>query len=421
MPGKTIWMIAMDCCLPEDGPHNRHFWLAKHLAARGYRVVVLVASKERGSSVQKIQDKRPILTTRTNGFAFVYIRIPDYGESMRRRMRAIIEFHLRLFFHTNQLAEELGRPDVILGSSGYPVSPWLANRLARRFHAASICEIRDLWPLSLEEYGIIKRGGIIARVMYMLEKNNYEKAAAIVFSMEGGRDYIRDKRWDTENGGNINLAKVFYINNGVDIDVFKADLENSKKSHLVERSSEGKARAVYAGSMRTVNNVQYMIDVADIMRSDDIEFVMVGGGDRLDGLRAMAKEKGLNNLVFTGAVSKHDVPGFLESADLLLMAFSPHNGVAKYGMSPNKLFEYLASGKPILSNLPPSYSIINGYECGIEGSFPDPLAFATKIREMLGDKRSMVKWGNNSSRAASFFSYDRLAGKLATIVESVAR
>lgn len=423
MPSKkTIWMIAMDCSSPEDGPHNRHFWLAKHLKAKGNDVVVFVASRERGSSTQKITDKSPHLIDETYGFPLVYIRIRDYGESMKRRIAAIVSFHARLEKYSNWFAGQFGRPDVILGSSGYPLSPWLAYRFARRFDAKSICEIRDLWPYSLEEHGIIRRGGFIAKSMYRLERSNYENADAIIFLMEGGAKYIQDKKWDKDSGGSIDLAKVHHINNGVDLGAFERDRVASREIAEDFETNE-KLQIIYAGSIRRANNVGYLVDVANYMRSDDdIEFIVLGDGDELDELQERAARLRLDNLEFKGAVKKCEVPAYLEKASILLLLYSKSQvNLARYGMSQNKLFDYLASGKPVLSNLPSSYSIINRYNCGVERAFAGPEDFADQIRRMLSDRVSMKQWGENARSTAELYSYISHTDRLIDVIEETTK
>ena len=88
-----------------------------------------------------IEDDAPFKVDDSYGFPFVYIRIKDYGDSMKKRVLAIFEFHKRLNKYADTFTEMYGKPDVILGSNGYPLSPWLANRLARKYHAVSICEV----------------------------------------------------------------------------------------------------------------------------------------------------------------------------------------------------------------------------------------------------------------------------------------
>ncbi|WP_304856654.1 glycosyltransferase family 4 protein [Adlercreutzia caecimuris] len=422
MSGKTIWTIMIDNCLPEHGPHNRHFWFAKHLKEQGYNPVVFVASRERGNAIQMIEDDAPFKVDDSYGFPFVYIRIKDYGESMKKRILSIFEFHKRLNKYADTFVEMYGKPDVILGSNGYPLSPWLANRFAKKYQAASICEICDLWPLSLEEYDIIKPGGAIAKAMYVLERKNYENANAIIFSMEGGGDYIRDKGWDIDSGGKIDLAKVHHINNGIDLDAFRENTD-AFTCPVSELTDNGKVKIVYAGSVRKANNIGYLVDVAECMRGDErVEFVALGAGDELEELREKVQERGLSNISFPGAIDKREIPASLEKARLLLLLYSSMQvNLSQYGMSQNKLFDYLASGKPVLSNLPSSYSIINKYDCGIERSFSDPEEFAEQIRRMISDDEAMERWGENARATADLYSFVSHTNHLIEIIEDITK
>lgn len=422
MSGKTIWTIMIDNCLPEHGPHNRHFWFAKHLKEQGYNPVVFVASRERGNAIQMIEDDAPFKVDDSYGFPFVYIRIKDYGESMKKRILSIFEFHKRLNKYADTFVGMYGKPDVILGSNGYPLSPWLANRFAKKYQAASICEICDLWPLSLEEYDIIKPGGAIAKAMYVLERKNYENANAIIFSMEGGGDYIRDKGWDIDSGGKIDLAKVHHINNGIDLDAFRENTD-AFTCPVSELTDNGKVKIVYAGSVRKANNIGYLVDVAECMQDDEqVEFVALGAGDELEELREKVRERGLSNISFPGAIDKREIPASLEKARLLLLLYSSMQvNLSQYGMSQNKLFDYLASGKPVLSNLPSNYSIINKYDCGVERSFSNPEEFAEQIRQMISDKDSLKRWGDNSRSTAELYSFVSHTNHLIEIIEDITK
>lgn len=421
MAEKTIWTIMMDNCLPEHGPHNRHFWFAKHLKEQGYNPVVFVASRERGNAIQMIEDDAPYKVDNSYGFPFVYIRIKDYGESMKKRILAIFEFHKRLNKYADTFAEMFGNPDVILGSNGYPLSPWLANRFAKKYDAASICEICDLWPLSLEEYDIIRPGGAIAKAMYVLERKNYENADAIIFSMEGGADYIRDKGWDTGNGGKIDLAKVHHINNGIDLDAFKENAVNYDCPVEALNLDDGKRKIVYTGSIRRVNDIGFLVAVADCLKEEDIKIIVVGGGDQLEKVKTEAENLKLDNIVFPGPIGKIFIPSVLSKADILLLYSSPDITLSKYGTSQNKMFDYLASGKPILANLPSRYSVVNRYSCGIERSFSSAEDYAKQIKEMLDAKEALLVWSENARNAAEQYSFASHTNHLIDIIEDITK
>lgn len=84
-----------------------------------------------------------------------------------------------------------------------------------------MCEVRDLWPESLVEVGIIKRNSLIAKILYLGEKWIYKRADKLIFTMPGGLNYIQDREWDE-----IQIKKIININNGVDLDEYIANEEN---------------------------------------------------------------------------------------------------------------------------------------------------------------------------------------------------
>ena len=416
---RKIWLLIQENSLPEHGMLNRHANFAKYLPEYGYQPVVVVASKTRCSQRQMITSNEPFVVDESHGFPFVYIRVNDYGDSMKKRLVAIVEYHLRLIKHSKELAQAFGIPDVVLGSSNYPITPTLAIKLAKRFHAKSICEIRDLWPLSLEEYGIIKRGGLIAKAMYVLERYNYRKSDAIIFTMAGGASYIVDKKWDIESGGDIDLSKVFHINNGVDLETFERNTKEKTFCHPALEPN-GRAKLVYAGSIRKANGLGFIVDLADEMKSDPVDFIIMGDGGERAELEKDAERRGLSNIWFIGNVDKPFIPSALSRGTLMLLMYSAsQSDLSKYGMSQNKLFDYLASGKPVISNLPSAYSIVNEQDCGIERSFDNARECAQVIRRMLSDHEKMDEWSKNSRKAALAYSFRSLAGKLASIVDSI--
>lgn len=413
---KNVWLLIQDNSLPENGSHSRHFFFAKHLLKKEYRPVVFVASKPRCSQKQMIAGKESFLVDESYGFPFVYIRCNNYKNSMKKRLVATAEYHIRLNRYVDEFVKRFGEPDVVLGSSAYPITPVLARKIAKKYTAKSICEVRDLWPLSLEEYGIIKRDGAIARMMYRLEKSNYKNADAIVFTMEGGRQYIIDRGWNTEQGGPVDLKKVHSINNGIDLDAYYANLDKHPFQNEALSQSRGRA-IVYAGSVRKANGLDFLVDVAKEAQDLPVSFIVFGDGGEREELSAKAQRLGLDNIHFEGSISKESVPSALSQGMMAIMCSSSQVSLSQYGMSQNKLFDYLAGGKPVISNLPSRYSIVNEYECGIERSFKTAKDCAETIRMMVADSDAMKRWGENAASTAVLFSFDRLTDKLIGAIE----
>ena len=368
-----------------------------------------------GVNLADMNDTSPYLEKEYDGVSYVFFKTRDYEGNGLKRLLNMADYLKAL----KRNYAVFGKPDVIYASSPHLPSLGAACKIARALEVPCICEVRDLWPQSLIEYGYLSAHNPVSSFLFRKERKAYEEADALVFTMEGGKDYIQDKGWDIGSGGKVDLEKVYHINNGIDLDAFDKNATSCKCS-VEALQDNGKIKIVYAGSVRKANGIGYLVEVAECMRNDaDIEFVVLGAGDELDDLRRRIGSLGLENISFPGAIDKCEIPASLEKATLLLLYSSPQTGLSQYGMSQNKLFDYLASGKPVLSNLPSNYSIINKYDCGIERTFSGPDDYANQIRQMITNDDAMKRWGDNARAAASVYSFANLADKLVEIIKKV--
>ena len=414
-PRRTIWIFNHYATLMLKNKSGRHYSLAKELSHRGYKVVIFCASTIHNSDESFAVEGR-YRVEQLDGVDYVIAKCRPYAGNGLNRIFNMLDYYRGLL----NCAHEFSKPDVVIGSSVHPLAQRAALKISDRLGCKNIIETRDLWPESLVEYGYLNGASLLAKALYANERRTYERADALVFTMEGGLQYIRDKGWDIEGGGKVDLSKVFHINNGIDLDAFKENLANRR--NVLPQLEEGEAaKIVYAGSLRKANNLSYLIDVAEQMQDDNVEFFAIGGGDELDTLRAEVQKRGLQNIDFPGPIDKRDIPSALQNALLLLLYSQSQTSLSRYGMSQNKLFDYLASGKPILSNLPSSYSIINQYNCGLEKQFEGPEDFAQTIRDMISDQEAMKQWGENAGRAAELYSFERHADRLVRIIEDLVR
>ena len=410
---KVVWLISQESDMPSTGPHNRHYELAHSLISYGYSPIVFAASATRHSGKQMIDDNSLYEVENSGGFPFVFIKTPLCGSSMKKRLKAITLFHLRI----KKVVKHFPDPIAILGSSAYPVTPLIGCKIAKKKHCKSLCEIRDLWPLSLEEYGIISKGGVITKVMYRLERYILEHSDEVIFTIPGGKQYIRDRKLDVLSDGKIDLQKVHYINNGVNLETFNANIKNNvyQNAEYCQCSSK---KVVYTGSLRRVNNLDFLIDVFECLSNSSIELFLFGRGEYEGRLKSKCKELQLENVHFMGWVDKKYIPSILTNADLLVDFGISENALMKYGASHNKFFDYLASGKPIVSNHHMGFSLINEFQCGIEHAFNSPGDCAKAISKVLNSNEVRSLWGNNALKASEKFDFNSLAQRLVKIIES---
>lgn len=408
---KCIWIVSQEADHRDTGPHNRHFELAYQLMKKGYQPIVFASSATRQSGIQVISGKEKFLVDETYGFPFVFVKTPQY-KNMKERLLAIFLFHKRL----TRIVKNFPSPNVIVGSSAYPLSPYLGIRFGKKLGSKTICEVRDLWPLSLEEYGIIPKGGFISKAMYRLERYLYEHSDDIVFTFPGGKQYICDKKLDYASGGKVDLARVHYINNGVNLALFNRNALTNEYCNPAYIQAGGK-KVVYTGSIRRANNLDFLIDVFSHLTDMNTNLFLFGRGEYEEHLRQICQKRNLNNIHFLGWVDKKYIPSILSKADLLVDFGETENELMKYGASHNKFFDYLASGKPVVSNHRMSFSLINKYQCGIEKAFESSLDCAKAISSILEDDDIRTMWGSNALTTSKKFDFNNLVEKLAEIIE----
>src|SRR5690606_22707071 len=132
----------------------------------------------------------------------------------------MFSFAYNLFSVTKEIIKGQGKPDVIYASSPHPLTMVAGILLSKKLGIPCVCEIRDLWPEAIFAVGKAQENSILGRLLIKGEHWIYKNADALVFLKEGDTDYLKEREWTLEQGGDIDLNKCYYINNGVDIEAF---------------------------------------------------------------------------------------------------------------------------------------------------------------------------------------------------------
>lgn len=403
--------------LPEQGGLVRHYNFAKCLAEKGHHVSVFVGSHPHNTELQMIQDRSAWKIGQKTPFRWVYVRTLNYAGSRLKQIFSMFQFYRNgkkaalAFFSQDEC------PDIILGSSAHPLAAVLAIRLAKRFRCKSIVEIRDLWPESIVALGVARAHNPAVLFLRRMEKWIYKKADAVVFTMEGAYDYIVEQGWERD----VPRSKVHYINNGVDLEQYDYNKEHYRIDDP-DLDDPNLFKVVYTGSIRPANNPELLINCAEKLRDyPGIRFLIYGGGENLDALRQICAEKGLTNCVFKGFIPKKNVPYVLSKSNLNLLNYDLRSIlVYKYGSSQNKLFDYMASGQPILSNVSIAHSLIQKYHCGQDDTLPDAETYAKAVLMFYHmDEEQRRLMGANARRAAEDYDFKHLTDKLMTVIENI--
>ncbi len=412
MKFKTVWIINHYALTPEQGGLCRHYYFAKELIKRGYNVRIFTASTIHNTAINMIGECEKITykDIEYDGVPYTYINVPNYQNNGIKRINNMLSFAFKIKKIWKAYKHE--KPDVIYTSSPDIFTAWKAGMFGRRRKLPVVTEIRDLWPLSVVEYKGLSEMNPIVKILYSLEKSIYKKTNALIFTMPGGLQYIADKKWTKR----VSPDKVFNINNGIDI----ALQEKQKQENVLddEDLSEDKFKVIYAGSIRTVNSVDLIVKAAELLKcKEDIKFIIYGDGDKRAELEKYCLDNGLTNIKFKGRIDKKYIPYVCSMANVNIISVK-QTKISNYGVSWNKLFDYMNAGKPILSTVKVNFDLIEKYQCGISLSNQTPQSIADAIMRLyempIDDYNLMCK---NAKNAAKDFDYEILTDKLEEVID----
>ena len=409
----NIWIVNHYAIPPSMGGLVRHYYFSKYLQKKGHTVKIFTSSKIHNTDINMIKDRSLYREEMEDGVEYTFVRSRDYKGNGMDRVINMMDLPFKTW-KAMKLFYKKQKPDVIYTSSPDLFVAFFALRFGRKYKIPVVVEVRDLWPESIVEYNKISRKNPVIQILYQLEKWIYKKADQLIFTMEGGKEYICDKGWDKV----VDLKKVNHVNNGVDLEEFE---ENYKKYQIEDPDlmNDSTFKVIYVGSIRQVNNLGTLVDAARYLKDDkSIQILIYGDGTEKKKLEEECNANNLN-VKFKGRVEKKYIPFILSHSDLNVINVRAA-ALNKYGCSWNKLFEYMASSKPILCNLPVKYDLIKKYHLGITRRFADGEAYKNAILKFVNmDKKEYEQYCRNSRECGKMFDYKNLATKIEIILQKV--
>ena len=414
-----FWIFNHYATTPLTGPLLRHYYFAEYLKERNIETTVFAANELHQTGGCVDTHGKPYLRTEEEGVPFVFVKTSKYEGNGISRVKNMVSFFLGLLKISKGYAKQYGKPDVIMGSSAHPLTSIAGILVARRFRVPAIVEVRDLWPEAIFSFGKVKMNSLVGRLLSAGEKWMYVHADAIVFTKEGDVDHIKEMGWDKDHGGKIDLAKCHYINNGVNLKDYYASIE---KDILKDPDLEDDSfKVVYTGTVRPVNNVGNLLDTAKLLKDKkDIKFLIFGGGSELEKLEKRVQDEHIDNVIFKGFVEKKYIPYILSRSSVNVLNYSQANYNWSRGNSSNKLFEYMASGKPIISTVKMGYCILDKYQCGLSLDECTAKALAEQILKIHDmPEEAYAQMAENAKNGAKNFDFPVLTEKLYQVIKSV--
>lgn len=341
MPIIKIWIFNHYAIAPGQSGGTRHYDLAKELVKQGFSVTIYASSFDYYSreELHFIDSKDQIKEEEYQGVRFIWLRTTPYKKNDWRRVLNMISYTYRAYRAARKRKEQ---PDVIIGSLVHPLAALLGYILAKRVKCRFYFEERDLWPQTLVDLGKISEKNPVVWLLYQLEHFLYRKASRIIVLFKKAVNYVEQK--------GINSNKIIYLPNGVDLKRFD-DYDQTLPLELEQlfNQLEGKFIGIYIGSHGLANGLDGILDTAKIIRDNNelLHFLFVGDGPEKERLRQRKREEGLSNVSFLPPIAKEHIPSLLKKANIGLMSLSKAK-VFQWGISSNKIFDYMAASLPII-------------------------------------------------------------------------
>jgi glycosyltransferase involved in cell wall biosynthesis len=371
------------------GMEYRPWYLAKEWSNLGHNVTIVAGSYSHVRSFQPVIDKT-YNPKQIDGISYIFLKTPVYRSNGLKRMVSIFSFIFHLFKYAKHIIRE-SRPDLVIASSTYPLDIFPAHKIARKANAKLVFEVHDLWPLSPIELGGFKKYNPFIIMLQIAENYAYKKSNHVVSLLPNTKSYM------IEHG--LSPGKFNYVPNGIDTSEWSSfgEIPSEHENLLTKLKQEGKKVVGYVGSHGLANELNSFIESAKKKSDCKVAYLLVGNGPEKEKLIAKTQQLLLENVFFMDAVPKKSIPSLLSRIDILYLGWT-RNKLYRFGISPNKLFDYMMAGKPIIHSVDASNDAVKESSCGISIQPEDPDAISGAVQKILSLSEDEIKLMGLSAR-----------------------
>lgn len=341
------------------GMEYRPYYLAREWVKLGFTVTIVAADyshlRNRNLFIPEGED---YLIEYIDGIRYIWCRTPKYEGNGIKRVINIFTFLYRLYKLRKNILYDTPL-DLVVASSTYPFDTILAAKIAKKAQAKFVYEVHDLWPLTPIELSGISKYHPFIFLMQRAENFGYKKADKVVSLLPKAKTYM------IKHG--LQGAKFIYIPNGVPVDDWQQMQESLAPDHYQQIKSIRQQYSFligYAGGMGDSNALDFLLDAAAKLQDSGIAFILVGNGTKKEDLIKRLQVEDINNVFALPAINKNAVPAFLAHMDALYIGWN-NLSIYRFGICPNKLFDYMLAAKPILHSVTAGNDLVHEANCGI--------------------------------------------------------
>lgn len=394
---------------PRLGMEYRPFFMAREWQKKGHSVQIIASSQAHVRQTQPIMENWKKEET-LDGVSYTWLKSPHYQGNGIKRIINIFVFLFRLYVYgTHHLKQ---KPDVIIASSTYPLDIYICKKLARKYNAKLIFEVHDLWPLSPIELGGLSTRHPFILLLQHAEDYAYKNANKVVSILPSTLEHMVSR--------GMNPDKFFHIPNGIFPDQWdtQTELPTPHKELIQKLKEQGQFLLAYGGSHGTANDLESLIQACPHLHQN-ISVILFGKGPEKSTLQKLATQMNLTNVHFLPALPKTMVPAILDQMDALYIGLAPHP-LFRFGVSPNKLMDYMMAAKPIVYAIDSGNHPVSDANCGIETTPGNPVDIAhaiNQISEISPEQRQKLGF-NGREYVTQKHDYNKLADDFIEVISN---
>lgn len=412
---KHVWILNHYAKHPSSAGSLRHYQLARYLRNHGWHATLIASSVDHPSGEQRLKKSEKSRLESCGEVAYLWLRTSSYHGNGGARIKNMLEYAGEVLRPSRLAGVE--PPDLIIGSSVHPFAALAGWWLARRHRVPFVFEVRDLWPQTLVDMGRLREGAAMTRVLRRLETFLYRRAKRVLTLLPRAVDYIAQLGVPPE--------KVVWLSNGVDLSEFH-DVSPRTKC-----SSDTPLSLMYFGSHGEANGLTDLLEAMAIIKDAQraggeyvpVQLRLIGDGPAKKELLHHASCLSLDHrwVSFEPSVPKRDIPMLAREADAFVITVRNLPKLYRFGISMNKLFDYMAAARPVII----ASGAVNNPVADAAAGFtvppedPDSLADAiSKMAKLSSEER--IRMGRaGRAHMESHYDYRVLAGRFAGIMDEV--
>ncbi len=404
---KSIWIINDYAGSIYHGMEFRNYYIARELVKKGHKVYIISASfMHLFKKLPEVKDEYTF--ENIDGIEYIWIKVPHYKSSTdKKRVLKWFVFFKKLY---SLPTHKMQNPDFVVVSPMAPFHILPGYRFAKKFGAKLIYEVKDIWPLSLMELGGYSKNHPFIMFMQWFANFAYKKSDLTISALSNSYEYMKDY--------GLKKERFKFIPNGISLQ----DMKNIKPLNEKTKKELPKDKFLvgYTGTIGIANALDNFIRAGKFLKDTDINLVLIGDGKERTKLQNLAKELNLNNITFIDPIPKDEVQSALKEFDACYIGLQKKR-IFTFGVSPNKLYDYLYSAKPIVYAINDKNSIIDRANCGISVDVEDPKSIADGILWLYEmDQKQREQMGKSAKEyVLNHHSFESIADKFIKTLEEL--